>query len=493
MPLGRATKWDARTTNALSGQRLCGAKGEAIGSIIVCGGGVIGLACAMLLAGDGHEVTVLEKDAVPAPVDPSRAWDSWPRTGVAQFHQPHNLFPPFRTILEEELPGSVGGLVDAGCVWLDPLEWMPPFIEDRAPRPGDDRFRYVTGRRPVVEAVLARRAEEHHGVTVRRGVAAGGLLTAGGPVDGVVHVTGVRTARGERLEGDLVVDAMGRRTRLGEWLGAVGAPGPYVDAEDWRFIYHTRYFAGRDLPAMMAPPISEMGTFSLLTLPGDNGTWSVTVWGSSSDPPLRRLGDPERFSRVVGACPLHAHWIEAQPVTEVLTMAGVLDRYHRYVVDGRPVATGVAAVGDAWACTNPSAGRGMTVGLIHAQRLRDVVREELHHPMAFARAWDDVTEAEVAPFYWDQIKADRARTAQMEALRKGEAAPEPDPTTAFLAAAMNHDPDVFRGALDIAMCLAPREQVFARPGFMDKLHGVDAAQAPQLPGPDRSSLLELVS
>lgn len=412
------------------------------------------------------------------------------RGSVSPTAQPLSPVPPD---LEEELPGTVEDLVEAGCIWLDPLEWMPPGVEDRAPRPGDDRFRYVTGRRPLVESVLARRAQRQHGVTVRRGVGVAGLVTGGSVADGIPHVVGVRTSAGERLEGDLVVDAMGRRTRLREWLAAIGAHRPHVETEDWRFVYHTRYFAGRELPAMMAPPVSEMGTFSVLTLPADNGTWSVTVWAASSDTPLRRLGDPERLSRVVAACPLHAHWLDGEPITGVLTMAGAADRYHRYIVDGRPVATGVAAVGDAWACTNPSAGRGMTVGLIHAQRLRDVVASELHDATALAHAWDETTEATVALFYRDQIRADRRRTAQMEALRNGEDPPEPDPTTAALAAAMTGDPDVFRGALEIAMCLARRDEVLARPALVSKLDAGEAAQVPQLPGPDRSSLLRLLS
>ena len=49
-------------------------------------------------------------------------------------------------------------------------------------------------------------------------------------------------------------------------------------------------------------------------------------------------------------------------------MAKIEDRYHRFVVDGEPVATGVVAVGDAWACTNPSLGRGATLALVHAWR-----------------------------------------------------------------------------------------------------------------------------
>ena len=59
-------------------------------SVIICGGSVIGLATAMMLARDGHEVTVLERD--PAGAAPAgQAWQEWQRSGVAQFRQPHVL------------------------------------------------------------------------------------------------------------------------------------------------------------------------------------------------------------------------------------------------------------------------------------------------------------------------------------------------------------------------------------------------------------------
>jgi 2-polyprenyl-6-methoxyphenol hydroxylase-like FAD-dependent oxidoreductase len=42
--------------------------------IIVLGAGVCGTAAALLLRRDGHDVTVLERDAAPAPVSVDDAW-----------------------------------------------------------------------------------------------------------------------------------------------------------------------------------------------------------------------------------------------------------------------------------------------------------------------------------------------------------------------------------------------------------------------------------
>jgi len=447
----------------------------------------------MLLARDGHRVTVLERDVAPPPDRPADAWTAWERRGVAQFHQPHNLFPRFRQILDDELPGTVDRLVDAGCVWVDPLEMLPPFIKDRTPRAGDDRFRFVTGRRPVVEHVLAKAAVEDDRVEVRRGVAVAELLTGSNVIARVPHVTGVRTTEGGELEADLVVDATGRRTKLAEWLQAAGGRAPHVESEDCGFVYHTRYFRGPELPSPVGPPVSEIGTISLLTIPGDNGTWSVTVWAASADTALKKLRDSDRFTKVVRACPLQAHWVEGEPITGILTMAGILDRCRRLVVDDEPVATGVAAVGDAWACTNPSAGRGLTVGLIHAQCLRDVVRSDFGDPERFARAWDKATEERVAPFYWNQIRADRARLAQMDALRQGTEPPPPDPVQSAIFTAATYDPDVFRAVLETATCLALPQEVFARPGFMDRVRDVRPKRGLKVPGPNRRQLLDLLA
>ena len=73
-------------------------------SILVLGGGVIGLSAAMMLARQGHSVTVFESDNEPLPGSPEEAWQAWERQGVVQFRQPHYLHPPVGHLLDAHLP-----------------------------------------------------------------------------------------------------------------------------------------------------------------------------------------------------------------------------------------------------------------------------------------------------------------------------------------------------------------------------------------------------
>jgi len=463
--------------------------------IVVCGGSVIGLASAMMLARDGHDVTVVERDVAEVPDSAGEAWARWERRGVPQFRQPHNLFPRYRKILEDELPDVLDGLLEAGGTWVDFLEMLPPSLTERGPRPGDDRFRFVTGRRPMVEYVHARAAQNEPHVKVCRATKVQRLSTEARS-GRVPHVTGVLTSEGE-LRADLVVDAMGRRSPGVDWLVSAGSRPPETHSQECAFVYYTRYFTGPKLPATIAPSVCPIGTFMILTLPGDNSTWSVTLWAPASDRPLKEFRHPEKFASVVRACPLHAHWLDGEPITEVLPMAGILDRYRRFVVDGEPVATGLAAVGDSWACTNPSAGRGLSVGLLHAQRLRDVVRSSLRDPRGFAMEWDAVTEAELAPWYWNQVAADQARLEQIAAVREGRAEtvntiPPLPPEFEAAARAMFHDADVLRAVFETVGCLALPQEVFARPGLWEKVEAA-AGEPLALPGPSRRDLLDLLA
>lgn len=466
--------------------------------IVVLGGGVCGLAAGMLLARDGHEVSVLERDPQPVPDSVDDAWSSWARSSVVQFHQPHFLQARVRHMLDSELPDVRDALIAAGAVRSDPLARMPQTITDRAPRAGDDRLVSVTARRPTTEWVFAGVAESQARMSLRRGVEAVGLKTR--LLDGIPHVTGVRTSSGEELSADLVVDATGRSSRLPRMLRDTGAAPLHEEAEDSGFIYYTRYFHSADgsSPEPRTPRLlTAIGSFSILTLPSDRDTWSVTLFISSGDAPLKGLRQVEPWGAAVAACPLHAHWLNGEPISDVLPMGGVLDRYRRLVVDGKPVVTGLVLVADAWACTNPSLARGLALGLAHAARLRDLARSLLDDPREFADAWDALTEAEFTPWYRATVAVDRGRVAEMRALRDGDEPPKPSDAAAALRArfplAASRDPDLYRAFMEIVGCLTLPDDVFARDGIAERiLELTEPGESEQPPGPSRAELLQLL-
>jgi 2-polyprenyl-6-methoxyphenol hydroxylase-like FAD-dependent oxidoreductase len=467
--------------------------------VVVLGGGIVGLSTGMLLAERGCDVTVVERDPVQVPKSPDDAWQDWDRPGVAQFRQPHFMHPRGSQVLATRLPSVHDALAAAQARRFDVLGLMPPFITDRSPRDGDDKFVTLTGRRPVVEYGVASAAAER--LDIRRGTHVTGLLHGAQAVTGVPHVTGVRLADGTDLATDLVIDAMGRRSPLPGWLADVGAREPAEEAEDSGFIYYTRNFRpkdGAEPPPFLTGLLIPFECFSLLTLPGDADTWSVTVYVSTHDPALKEIRRPDNWQAVVAACPLHAQLLDGVPITDVIAMGGVLDRHRRYVIDGSPVATGVLSVGDAVACTNPSLGRGMTLGVMHAAGTVDMVGEHLGDPLALALAHDEMTQARITPWYQNTVALDRARLAQLDAAAgRPVTPPAADPGARGmrdLTVAMLHDADLFRAFIEIISMYALPQEVLARPGLAGRIAAVAAEHEPfAIPGPSRADVLASLS
>jgi len=77
--------------------------------IAIIGSGPTGMTAALLLARQGHRITLVDRD--PGPV----AGRPWERVGVMQFHLPHSLRAPGRIVLAERLPDVHAALVAAGA------------------------------------------------------------------------------------------------------------------------------------------------------------------------------------------------------------------------------------------------------------------------------------------------------------------------------------------------------------------------------------------
>jgi 2-polyprenyl-6-methoxyphenol hydroxylase-like FAD-dependent oxidoreductase len=465
-----------------------------VAHVLVLGAGLGGLTTALLLTRDGHRVTVLERDpaAPPPPERATEAWDGWRRRGVNQFRLPHLMLPRWWALLRSELPEVEPHLVTAGALRFNTVRALP--ADRRGPvRPDDARFDTVTARRPVLEVALSAAAEEA-GVAIERGVSVTGLATDGRRP--APRVTGVLTDGGRTLPADLVVDCGGRRSALGSWLVAAGARRPAEERADCGFVYYARHFRSRtgDQPETLTNLLQNYDSLSAITLPADNGTWSVVLTTSSKDKAMRALRDPARWHAVVGRYPLIAHWLDGEPISGLDVMAGIEDRRRRLVVDGRPVATGVVAVGDAWACTNPSIGRGASIAMIHARLLRDLLREtDTGDHDKLARRFDELTAQVAEPLYLATLWFDRHRLAEIDADVAGTPY-RPDDRgwlmgKALFAASLG-DQDLTREYTAVTSFLTSPAEVFAEPGVPERVAalGMGNPQYP-LPGPSRRELL----
>lgn len=469
--------------------------------IVVVGGGLVALGTALLLSGDGHQVTVLERDPDGPPADPIQAWEEWQRPGVNQFRLPHAFLGGFRRIIEAELPAVAGALATAGALRLNFIRTVLPAGMTGGFQDGDERFEWLTGRRTLVEAVFAAAAQSAPGVGIRRGTAVTGLVSGPAALPGAPHVTGVRTKAGEVITADLVVDVSGRRSALPAWLADIGARQPDEELEDVGFVYYGRHFRSADgsVPPFIGPPQIPWGTVSSLTLPADNGTWGLAVAASSKDTALRPLREADRWEAVVRSLPLAAHWLDGTPIDDgVQVMARLEDRYRGYVVDGKPVATGVVAMADSWACSNPALGRGASIGMLHAVVLRDQLRAVgLADPAVFADAFHAATAETVEPWFRATLATDRHRIGEIEAGIRGARYDPPDPAYQLekaLDAAAGQDPECARASLDIGLVLRTPGEVFAAPGLRDKTLKLGGGWRDAPPfGPTRQELLSLVS
>jgi hypothetical protein len=180
-------------------------------------------------------------------------------------------------------------------------------------------------------------------------------------------------------------------------------------------------------------------------------------------------------------------------------MAKIEDRHRTFVIDGKPVATGVLALADSWACTNPSVGRGISIGVSHAAALRDLLHDwngsAPSDPVDVARAWYDSTMQSVEPWYRGTLAFDQGRLAQIHAEMAGKPfEPEPEyEMTMALMAATGKDPDMLRTFLDIAGVIKPPAEVFAAPGVFEKVIELGSGwRDEKLPGLNREELLAVV-
>jgi hypothetical protein len=176
-------------------------------------------------------------------------------------------------------------------------------------------------------------------------------------------------------------------------------------------------------------------------------------------------------------------------------MAGLHNTMRRLVVDGRPVALGLLAVGDAVCTTNPTLGRGLSLALQGAADLTATLTAT-EDPVAQALRMDRLVDEHVAPFYADQAVIDATRLAALRHRITGAPAPPPPPaegpvTYAQLRAAAPFDPVAFRAFWTVMGMLARPADVYRDPEVVTRTRAAVEAHGsgPPISQPSRAELV----
>jgi len=372
--------------------------------VVVVGGGVSGLGSALVLARQGHAVTVVERDDTPMPQSADEAFE-WDRRGAPQVRHSHAFLARLVGLLRTRYADVYAELLAQGATEMRFGDDLPPTITDFERQPDDDELVMLACRRTTFEWVLRRTAIAEGGVAFRTGVGVDGLLTEPGEA-GVPRVVGVHLADGATIGAELTVVAAGRRSALSEWLAAAGCAAVAEEVDDTGIVYFSRFYRllpGADYPPRTGPIGGDLGYLKYGVFVGDNQTFSVTLATPTVDDELRkRLADPAVFDECARQLVATAPWLDgrATPLTgEVHVMAGLINRWRDHVVNDAPVATGLLPVGDAVLCTNPLYGRGCSTAFWSAHLMADAVAAHPDDATAMALAYDAALSTEIFPWY----------------------------------------------------------------------------------------------
>lgn len=467
--------------------------------VIVLGGGPAGLASAILLADQGLDAVVLDRDESP-PSDPEAAWESWKRRSVGQFRLvlPAACWPgAHRGAPAGRLRRTAGGRRPT----VQPRCGSGPPSADAVDKDLDlSRFETLTTcRRPLIDFAYAAAAGKTPGIDVRNGCAATALVTGTEVITGVPHVTGVHTESGETIHARVVVDAAGRRSPLSSMIEAVGGRRPPEHAVEAGFVYNTQYYRGSELPEPRDDLLCAIGSMSVLTIPGDDGWWAVTLYHSPKDKQMRKVRNPKTFDRVLQALSNHAHWGDGEPQGDIFSMAATANTTRELVVDGTPSATGIVPLGDAWGFTNPSIGRGITLELMHVVEIAPAIAEHIDDARHLASEWERRTGDRPARWQASTVDFDRLRAPQVDAFMQGLDDPvDPsDPSVTgprAFASAAHYDHQVLEWFFEVIGCLTLPAYVTAREGVLERVLDVALSNPPySSPGPNRAELEELLA
>jgi 2-polyprenyl-6-methoxyphenol hydroxylase-like FAD-dependent oxidoreductase len=425
---------------------------------IVIGASMGGLVAAAAVAPFYEKVTVLERDELPT--TPAH------RRGVPQSKHAHGFQPGGLDALEELLPGVLEELVTGGARVGDVSGRVSWFVGGGRLARSEMGHDGIGLTRPFLEHTVRARVAALPNVRIHDGFEVTGLVTAGAP--GRARVVGVAgsTEPGTVVElaADFVIDASGRRSRLPDWLTALGYPAPAEEQVHCRMAYLSRRWQltstvlHEDVICVVAP--ADRPVFGV-AIAQEDGTHIVTLGGLLDGAPAK---DDEAYLGFARALPdqrIADALVGAEPATDYQPSHFPYSRRRRY--DRlRTFPLGLLALGDSIASFNPMYGQGMSVAALEAVALRDALRGGPVDPRKFFKRAHRIEDVA-----WKISTGGDLRFDEVE----GRRTPDVKVMNSYLdrlAIAARRDPVLAEAFLSVAGFLSRPESLF-RPGIVRRV------------------------
>lgn len=332
---------------------------------VVLGGSIAGLVAARVLSDHAATVIVIERD------DPGEGAES--RPGVPHANQAHALLAGGLIQLERWFPGFTEQALTAGAC-AAPLSARRFYFEGVL-RAGGSQATMLTATRPFFEAQIRRHTLSLPNVKTTRARVTGLEFDAGA-------VTGVRYESGgeEGVElAEFVVDAMGRSSRLSEWLEQAGWERPAVQRTKVDLNYACALLRREDGPevsAVMAlrAPGNSAGVAGAVLHRVEGGRWLIGMGGYVDSRPGRTAEDLVR--RCKTEFPPEFGQVADNEILGEIRSWRQADSLRRDFHALTRMPARLVAMGDAVAATNPTYGQGMASATLQASCLSEYLRSD---------------------------------------------------------------------------------------------------------------------
>ncbi|MGH3670370.1 MAG: FAD-dependent monooxygenase, partial [Pseudonocardiaceae bacterium] len=271
----------------------------------------------------------------------------------------------------------------------------------------------------------------------------------------------------------------------------------------------TRFYRLRS-PGVLPGPLNRGNAaggiwdhYAAVAHPCDNGTFAVTLGVSTADRATTALSRPGPFTAAACLSPYLAPWTDAKtavPFTGVRPITMPPNILRPTAGPGQRPVAGLFPVGDAVCVTDPLLGRGMSLALLHAFRLADLLDA---HPAVGEQQSEraaQLADELFRPWYEQAVHDGVVRDRLWRARAAGIAPPPPAsavtgrPTPAAVAAAAMTDATVWRGVTRFLMSLTAPAEIFDDAAFRDRVRAAPADDAPAGPrSPTRTELLQAIA